>query len=95
MLTAESANRKVTRNSSHFKKLLADDPTTVRTGQALEGEAIDLDVESSPLSGIPVSVQESTNSPVDPSGGAEILTEPVPRRSARVPVPPKRLIQEF
>ena len=95
MLTAESANRKVTRNLSHFKKLLADDPTTIRTSQALEGEAIDLDAESSPLSGIPVSVQESTNSPVDPSGGAEILTEPVPRRSARVPVPPQRPIQEI
>ena len=30
MLTAESTNRQVTRNSSHFKKPLADDSTTFR-----------------------------------------------------------------
>ena len=92
MLTAESADRKVTRNSSHFKKLLADVPNMFRTSQALEGEAIDLDAESSH---IPVTVQESTSLPVDPGGSAEILTEPVPRRSTRVSVSPKRLIQEI
>ena len=94
MLTAESANRKVTRNSSYFKKLLAEDPT-FRTSLAFEGETVDLDAETSPPSPIPVSVQESTDSPVDPGGSAEILTEPVPRRSARVSVPPRRLIQEI
>ena len=36
-----------------------------------------------------------TDSPVDPGGSAEILTEPVPRRSARVSVPPRRLIEEI
>ena len=94
MLTAESANRKVTRNSSYFKKLLAEYPT-FRTSLPFEGETVDLDAETSPPSPVPVSVQESTYSPVDPGGSVEILTEPVPRRSARVSVPPRRLIQEI
>jgi len=67
----------VTRNSSHFKKLLADDSTTFRTSQSHKGEGINLDTDSSSPPGIPVSVQESTDSPVDPGGNAEILTEPV------------------
>ena len=58
----------------------------------LEGEAVDLDIENSSPSSIPVSVQDS---PVNPGGNAEILTEPVRRRSARVSVPPVRLIQEI
>ena len=93
MLTAERAERKVTRNSSHFKKLLADDSTTFSTSQSLEGETVDLDTEISPHCSIPVSVQGSKDSPVDPGGNAEILTEPVRRRFARVSVLPKRLIQ--
>jgi len=92
MLTTESADRKVTRNSSHFKKLLADDSTTFRTSTSRERDAIDLDTDSSPPPGAPVSVQESTDSPVNPGGNAEILTEPVRRRFARVSMPPKRLI---
>ena len=95
MVTAESADRQVTRNSSHFKKLLADDSTAFRTSQSLEGEAIDLDTESSPAFRIPVSVEEFPDSPVDPGGNREVQTEPVRRRSARVSVPPKRLIQEI
>ena len=95
MLTAESADRRVTRNSSHFKKLLADDSTTLSTSQSLEEVTVDLDTENSLPSSIPVSVQESTDSPVDPCGNAEILTKPVHRRSTRVSVPPKRLIQEI
>ena len=94
MLTAENADQKVTRNSSYFKKLLAEDPT-FQTSLAFEGETVDHDAESSPPSPIPVSVQESTDSPVDPSGSAEILTEPVPRKSPCVSVPPRRLIQEI
>ena len=35
MLTAENAAQKVTHNSSHFKKLLADDSTTFITSQFL------------------------------------------------------------
>ena len=77
MLTAESADRQVTRNSSHFKKLLADDSTTFRTSQSLEGETVDLDTESSSPSSIPVPVQESTDSLVEPGGNAEIPSEPV------------------
>ena len=42
MLTAESADRKVTRNSSYFKKLLTED-TTLRTIPAFERETVDLD----------------------------------------------------
>ena len=61
----------------------------------LEGEIVDLDIENSSPSSIPVSVQESTDSPVNPDGNAEILTEPVRRRSARASVPPMRLIQEI
>ena len=95
MLTAESADQEVTWNSSHFKKLLADDSTTFRTSQSLEGETVDLDTESSPPSSIPVPVQESTDSLVEPGGNAEIPSEPVRGRSARVSVPPKRLIQEI
>ena len=94
MLTAESSNRKVTCNSSYFKKLLAED-TTLQTSPAFEGETVDLDAENSPPSPIPVSVQEFAYSPVDPGGNAEILTESVPRRSARVSVPPRRLIEEI
>jgi len=97
MLTAENADRKITRNSSYFKKLLAEHPTS-RTNLAFEGETVDLDAESSPPSPpsrIPVSVQEAINSPVDPGGRAEILTEPVLRRSACVSMPPRRLIQEM
>ena len=94
LLTAESADRRVTRNSSHFKKLLADGSTTLSTSHSLEETTVDLDTESSLPSSIPVSVQESTDSPVDPCGNAEILTKPVHRRSTRVSVPPKRLIQE-
>ena len=89
MLTAESADRKVTRNSSHFKKLLADDSTTFSTSQFLGGATVDLDTESSPPSSIPVSVQESTDSPVGPGGNAEILTETVCGRSTCVSVPPE------
>jgi len=73
MLKAEGADRNVTRNSSHFKKLLVDDSTTLSTSQSLEGETVDSDTESSPPSSIPVSVQESIDSPVDPGGNAEIL----------------------
>ena len=76
MLTAESADRQVTQNSSHFKKLLADDSTTFRSSQSLEGETVDLDTESSSPSSIPVPVQESTDSLVEPGGNAEILSEP-------------------
>ena len=94
MLTSESADRKVTRNSSFFKKLLAED-TILRTSPTSEGETVDLDAENSPPSTIPVSVQEFADSPVDPGGNAEILTESVPRRSARVSVPPRRLIEEI
>ena len=64
MLKAESADRQVTCNSAHFKKLVADDSITLRTSQALEGEAIDVDTESSPPSYIPASVQVSTGSPM-------------------------------
>jgi len=95
MLTAESADRKVTRNSSHFKRLLADDSTTFSASQSLEGETVDLDTESSPPSSVPVPIQESKDSPVEPGGNAEILTEPVCRKSTLVSVPPKRLIQEI
>ena len=95
MLTAENDDRKVTRNSSYFKKLLADD-TTLRTSPALEGETVDLDAEpNSPPSLIPVSVQGFTDPPVEPGGNAEILTESMPRRSPRVSVPPRRLIEEI
>ena len=94
LVTAESADRKVTRNSSHFKKLLADDPTTF-SSQALEGETMDLDAEDSSPPRFPAPVQESTDPSVDPDGGAEIPIEPAPRRSARVSVPPRRLIQEM
>ena len=80
MEKSESADRKVTPcNSSHFKKFLADDSTTFRASQSLEEEAIDLDTDSSPPFPFPVSVQESTDSPVDPGGNAETLTEPVRR----------------
>ena len=68
MLTAKSADRKVTSNSSHFKKFLADDSTKFRTSQLLEGDATDLETESSPLSRSPISVQEPTESPVEPLG---------------------------
>ena len=95
MLTAENDDRKVTRNSSYFKKLLADD-TTLRTSPALEGETVDLDAEpNSPPSPIPVLVQGFTDPPVEPGGNAEILTESMPRRSPRVSVPPRRLIEEI
>ena len=70
MLTAENADRKITRNSSHFKKLLAEHPT-FRTNLAFERETVDLDAESSPPSPpspIPVSVQEAIDSPMDPGG---------------------------
>ena len=73
MLTAERANRKVTRNSSHFKKLLADNSIILRTSHAFEGDTLDQDTESIPPSCIPVSVQGSTGSPLDPSGSVEIL----------------------
>ncbi|RMX37859.1 hypothetical protein pdam_00007036 [Pocillopora damicornis] len=84
MLTEESAD----------EKLLADDSITLTTSQALKGEATDLD-KNSPSSCLPVSVEASTGSPVDPGGSIEILTEPVHQRSAVVYVPPKRLIQEI
>ena len=75
--------------SSHFKKLLADASITLTTSQALKGEAIDLDTKNSPSSCLPVSVEASTGSPVDPGGSVEILTEPVHQRSAVVSVFPK------
>ena len=76
MLKAEITDQQVTLNSSHFKKLLADYSITLRTTQALMGEAVDLDTESSPPSCIPGAVQESTGSSVDPTGSAAILAEP-------------------
>ena len=95
MLKAEITDQQVTLNSSHFKKLLADYSITLRTTQALMGEVVDLDTESSPPSCIPDAVQESTGSSVDPTGSAAILAEPVCQSSACVPVPTKRLIQEI
>ena len=73
MLTAERANRKVTRNSSHFKKLLADNSIILRTSHAFERDTLDQDTESSPPSYIAVSVQGSTGSPLVPSESVEIL----------------------
>ena len=77
ILTAESADQQVTHNSSHFKKLLADDCIAFRTSQSLEGGAIDQDNESSTASHNPVSAQEFPTSSVDPGGNAEVLSEPV------------------
>ena len=95
MLKAESTDQQVTLNSSHFKKLLADYSITLRTTQALMGEAVDLDTASSPPSCIPGAVQESTGSSVDPTGSAAILAEPVCQRSACVPVPTKSSSKRF
>ena len=63
MLTAESADQKVTRNSSRFKKLLADDSTAFSTSQPLGGETVDLDTENSSPSSISPGVYKLTSGP--------------------------------
>ena len=83
MITAENPNRRVTRNSSRFKKLLTDKPVTP-SSDTLEEDTTELDTQRSSLSSTPEEDQE----------GTEIVTEPNPRMSTRVSVPPKRLVQE-
>ncbi|KAJ7324053.1 hypothetical protein OS493_030226 [Desmophyllum pertusum] len=73
-----------------FKKLLSEsDKPVTPLSDSLEEDTTDVNTQSNSSSYIPASVQEHTNSPL-----YVILTEPVPRRSTRVSVPPKRLIQE-
>ena len=83
MITAENATKKVTRNSSHFKKLFIDNsaaPPSFRE-EEITGE----DSDHSP---------GNTEPPLEPDSG-QTTTEFVPRRSTRVSRPPKRLIEEL
>ena len=82
MLTAEGADRSVTRNSSHFKKLHQD-----------HADLVSVDINSS---AVLVSVDTNSSAdpvPVDTSSSASAQAELPPRRSARVSKPPRRLIQ--
>ena len=82
LLTAEGADRSVTRNSSHFKKLHQD-----------HADLVSVDINSS---AVLVSVDTNSSAdpvPVDTSSSASAQAELPPRRSARVSKPPRRLIQ--
>ena len=78
MLTAEGADRRVTRNSSHFKKLHQDHADLVSVD--INSSAVLVSVDTDPV-------------PVDTSSSASAQAELPPRRSARVSKPPRRLIQ--
>ena len=84
MLTAEGGDRKVTRNSSHFKKFNSDEPASSLSDADLPNPLI------SPLS----ASQDDTGSVlVDPS--TRTPADPQLWRSSRVSKPPLRLIQEI
>ena len=91
MITAENDDRKVTRNSSNFKKFLTDESSS---NGALEDDGTYMDMQSSPPVPIPVPRPEGAD-PVLLDPGETAVTAPIPSRSTRVSVPPKRLIQEI
>ena len=86
MSTGKGGDRKVTRNSSHFRTFLSDEPANSLS---------DVDMPSLLLS--PVSASQEDIGPVlvDPSSSARTPTDPQLRRSRRASKPPKRLIQEI
>ena len=84
MLTAEGDERKVTRNSSHFKKFLSNVPASSLS---------DMDMPNPLTSSVLASQEETGSVLVDPS--ARTPADPQPRRSTRVSKPPMRLIEEI
>ena len=98
ILIVEAPTRKMTRNSSHFKKLLTDASVTAFNA-TLEEDSDEVDMPTMPTTpppSAPASYHEPADTgPINTIGCAETLTEVVPPRSARVPKPPKRLIQEI
>ena len=92
MLTAEGRDRtegrgrKVSRNSSHFKEFLSDEP-----GSSLSN------VDMPSLLPSPMSASQEDTGPVlvDPNSSARTPADPQLRRSTRVSKPPKKLIQEI
>ena len=91
MITAENDDRKVTRNSSHFRKFLTDESSS---SGALEEDGTYMDMQTSPPVPIPVPGPDRAD-PVLLDPGKTAVTAPIPRRSTRVSVPPKILIQEI
>ena len=91
MITAENDDQKVTLNSSHFKKFLTDESSS---NGALEEDGTDMDMQSSLPVPIPVPGPDGAD-PVLLDPGETAVTAPIPRRSTRVSVLPKRLIQEI
>ena len=91
MITAANDDRKVTRNSSHFKKFLTDESSS---NVALEEDGTYMDKESSRPVPIPVLGPDGAD-PVLLDPGKTAVTAPIPCRSTHVSVPPKRLIEEI
>ena len=84
MLTAEGGDRKVTRNSSHFKKFISDEPASSLS---------DADLPNPLTSPVSASQDDTGSVLVDPS--TRTPADPQLRRSSRVSKPPLRLIQEI
>ena len=87
MLTAESGSHRVTRNSSHFKKLFTDvpvEPLSKAIGQDVRGH-----VTGSSLLPTP------TDEVVSDHGANADTMEIALRRSSRISVAPKRFIEEI
>ena len=85
MLTAEGGDRKVTRNSSHFKKFFSDEPASSSLSDADLPKPLTSPLSASQDDIGSVLVDPNTRTPADPQL----------RRSSRVSKPPLRLIQEI
>ena len=80
MIIAANDDRKVTRNSSHFKKFLTDGSSS---NVALEEDGTYMDKESSRPVPIPVQGPDGAD-PVLLDPGKTAVTAPIPGRSTRV-----------
>lgn len=90
MLTAEGGDRNVTRNYSYFNKLLLD--TQFPLSDALEETSSDKDVPHALIHPVSSSQDHTNRASEDTNSRASAQAEPLLRRSARVPKPPKNLI---
>ena len=91
MLTAEGSDRKVTRNYSYFKKLFLDTQLPLLS-DALEETSSDKDIPHALIHPVSSSQDHANPASDDTNSRTSAQAEPLLRRSARVPKPPKNLI---